>query len=142
MRNLLKIFTSKSEYSKGSWALTLPRTFSLQEEEGDVVTLASDNGFRALQISSYIKDAPVSDNDLFEVSEEMSNARHKLNVTTQGEFKGFATEATDDGNWFRSWFLRCNSTMLFATYVCDVDDRGVEDQLVEEVLSSLTYKRQ
>ncbi|WP_299986136.1 hypothetical protein [uncultured Ruegeria sp.] len=142
MRKILQVFGSNLEFSRGSWALVLPKNCSLLDEDGDVVGFVTDDGFGVLQLSSYIKDDVVSDSDLIEFSEEMGLQPHNLKATVQGDFTGFSIEATNNDTWWRSWCLRCNSTMIFATYNCEIDDRGVEDQLVEELLSSLTYKRQ
>jgi len=136
---LLQVFGSKRQYSGGSWALTLPKNWSRIEEEDYVVSFAAHDGCGALQLSSYIKDEAVSNNDLLDFSEEMGILRSDLKTTRQGEFTGFAVEGSENGMWFRTWYLRCGSTMVFATYNCEADDQGVENRLVDGMLSTLVH---
>jgi hypothetical protein len=54
-----------------------------------------------------------------------------------GDFVGFGIAfGTEDGFW-RQWYLRHGKQMLFVTYHCSVAGRGVEDAVVEMILTTL-----
>ena len=125
-----------------SWSLELPTTVSFVDEVDGVFTFEPDAGFGALQLSSYIKDQTVTDDDLVEFLEGMLGQDQNLIEVMQGEFTGFIVETNEDKSWFRYWFLKCSSTMVLATYNCDFGARGREDRLVDGVLSTLTYSQQ
>lgn len=134
-----QLFKAKSKISRGSWTLVLPNNWSIVDEDGEVVSVAASNGVGVLQLSSYFKDDLVTDSDLVEFAEKSGRQRHNLNAVELGEFTGLAVGELSNNVRVRFWFLRCRSTMLFATYNCEADCKGTEDEEADAILSSLTY---
>lgn len=127
------------QYSKGTWALTISNGFSLVDEDADVISFQTSNGQGVLQISSYLKDGVVNDGDLAEFSEEFTKGQTCLKAVKLGDFVGFATDVMDESWSFKAWFLRCRSTMIFATYTCNLEDKGIEETSAGLVLGTLAY---
>ena len=124
------------DYRGYSWAVTLPDGWrGRPDPECDTFEAQEDIG--ALQISSYRKDEPVMDADLEDFASEHIKSGAKLKRVACGSFTGiYLTYGTDDEYW-RHWYLRYGSTMLYVTYVCPQARRGEEDPAVSAILDSL-----
>ena len=102
------------------------------------VTFANVNGVGALQISAYgSRNKIVTNEDL----EDFSRDDRKENTITEkvsyGQFVGLGIcERTVTGYWRKYW-LRADSVLLFVTYNCNPEGEGIEDHDVDRILHSL-----
>lgn len=120
-----------------TWAVQIPDTW--HETPGDeCVTLQARTFVGALQISSFAKGGPVTDDDLRDFAEEHLVAGARAAEVSLGEFTGIRIAFGADGNFWRQWYLRSGNQMIFATYNCSEAYRGQEDSEVNEILASLT----
>ena len=122
-----------------SWELVLDSSWSAQSDE-ECDTILPNDGVGALQISTARKDGDVSDDDLEDFAENEIGAGAIPTPTQLGAFRGFALTYEADGTHWRRWYLRNGQVALFATYNCNVDDKGKEDLQVDKMLSSLRSK--
>jgi hypothetical protein len=54
-----------------------------------------------------------------------------------GAFTGLAGRFQDDGNQVREWYLDYGKALLYITYICDLEDAGMDDAAIEEILGTL-----
>ena len=59
-----------------------------------------------------------------------------------GDFVGFEIAFNDDERFCRQWYLRNGSQVLFVTYNCDLESRGVEDCPIASALASFVASGQ
>jgi hypothetical protein len=119
-----------------SWSATLPEGWSQSSDE-ECITLEGASPIGALQISSYTKDGPISEQDLAEFAEEhLSAGAHPVQVTF-GDYTGFRVDYGTDDFFCQEWYLRHVDQMLFITYTCPIDSRTLEEPEIFQVLSSL-----
>ena len=123
-------------YDGGTWSLLLPVGWrGRQEDELDQLFGPDDVG--AMTISAAFKDSEVLESDLRDFAAEHLEAGAKASPARCGDFVGFEIAFRDDDAFWRLWYLRNGRQMLFVTYSCDFDARGVEDDAIREALASL-----
>lgn len=119
-----------------TWSLELPDGW--QAEDSDrVVSIVRPKGVGALQISAYLRDEPITDEDLRELAEDHLSGGAVARPVQLGAFVGFQiTFAADDSFWSQ-WYVRHDRQALFITYNCSAADRGPEYDEVKRVLGTL-----
>ena len=126
------------------WEVTLPSGWTgSEEEECADFSSESDDGVGSLQISAYrnAEALAVSDVDLEEmIAEDVLETGAQLEPVELGDFTGFHFSYQADGEYWRTWILRCSRTMLYATYTCEPADQGQEDPPVQQILASLKLR--
>jgi hypothetical protein len=121
-------------YESTDWSLEVPESWG-REPEQDCTTFTHPQGAGAFQVSSYRKDAPVTDEDLREFAGEIP-----LVAVSFGRLTGFRTRFAEDDRFWTKWWLRAGGQMIYVTYNCSLADRGREDAEVRSMMESLTPK--
>ena len=70
---------------------------------------------------------------------QMKYISYRRNITkvALGAFRGFEIGVATKEDCWRLWYLRSGAQGLFVTYNCAPQDLGIEDSIVEEILSTL-----
>jgi hypothetical protein len=121
------------------WEVSLPLGWTGEHEE-ECATFLSHNEVGALQMSAYRKDEELTDADLQEMAAEHVEAGAKLKPVQLGSFTGFYFHFRTEDAYWRWWLLRCNQTHLYATYNCDPDERGKDDEQVDQIMNTLKIR--
>ena len=119
------------------WCLMLPPEWLAQEEEGSVL-ITDQDGIGELAITTLVRqpdDAP--DTKLSEIAQTESPEVSSWAVATFGDFSGITGQFTEEGAVLQEWYLSHGVALLYCTYVCDVEDAGMDMPAVEEILSTL-----
>jgi hypothetical protein len=122
-----------------SWSTSLPTGWTQSSDE-DCVTLTGPNAIGVLQISSFRKNELVSDQDLLDFAEDHLDAGAKPANEAFGAYTGFSIEFSVDDSFWQQWYLRQSGQMLFITYNCPIESRGIESQAITQVLSCLASR--
>ncbi len=118
------------------WQVNLPDGW-IGEQETDSALLYHPDGPGTLQISAVAQSDAVTAADLRAIAAEHLDAGAPSDAVECGDFSGFSLSYGVDEEFWREWYLRCGSTLLFATYNCDLDAEGKEDDIVELILATL-----
>jgi hypothetical protein len=104
-------------------------------------SISSDQGVGALQVSAYKHDdRKVSDRDLYDFSEGEYPSGVEVKINQSGAFRGLQVSFTENGRYWRKWWL-CNDTLLlFVTYNCSVQDQDREATNVDQIIATLKSK--
>lgn len=96
------------------------------------------SGDGSFQLSAYRNEkAHVTEGDLLEFADHhIRNGAPRRDVRL-GDFVGFEITYDAEGLAYREWYLRCRATMIYATFVCDEEERGRHDEEVELSLVTL-----
>ena len=124
-------------YESAWWSVELPSGWLGSDDDG-CVTFGNVNGAGALQISAFGSgDKEVTDEDLEEFSLGDGKVVSSTHRVSYGQFVGLGIrEPTPTGYWRKYW-LRARSVLLFVTYNCKLEDEGLEDHDVDRILRSL-----
>ena len=123
-----------------SWELDLPSDWTAESDD-TCVTLERAGGVGALQISGAQKDGEVTDEDLRDFASERLDAGAVASAAVCGDYFGFSLRYREDSSYWRQWYLRSSQSMLFVTYNCAEESRGVEDAEVDRVVGTLRRRK-
>ncbi|MCX2496411.1 hypothetical protein OQX63_23185 [Pedobacter sp. PF22-3] len=107
------------------------------ETSDDVVSLYEpDNGVGALQLSFYnIDNAPS-----IELSKELESYlgdKHEKIIVKIIDGRAYSDIEDEDGIYWQYWLFLKDTTVIFVSYNCDKSDKGIEDPVVKEIISSI-----
>jgi hypothetical protein len=118
----------------GDWSLLLPAEWSA-ERDGDVILVGDSDGVGCLEISALEKAA----GDDAAAPDSFLDPALDWSPVTCGSFKGSCARFEEDGAALREWVITCGDLLLYLTYSCDLDNRGMDDAAVDELLDTLRY---
>jgi len=125
-----------------SWAVDVPPPWTAHDVE-HCIEITRPEGTGALHISAARKQSPVADPDLRAFAEEEVPSGTSLESASAGDFVGVRAEYVDwrDSRFWKKWWLRSGSLMLYVTYTCARGDEHIEEDDVERILSSLATRQ-
>jgi hypothetical protein len=106
-------------YQTDVWALEQLRGWEAQEQ-AECVTFLKPNGVGALQIGYAMKPGGESPDKV-----------------TCGPFSGLVAKYATGGRFWRKWWLRRTSLLLYITYNCRLEDKGAEAEEADQIIGSL-----
>ena len=119
------------------WCLMLPPEWSAEEEEGSVL-ITDQDGIGELAITTLVREPDDSlDTSLSEIAQTESPEVSSWAAATFGHFSGVTGQLTEEGAVLQEWYLSHGVALLYCTYVCDVEDAGMDMPAVEEILATL-----
>ena len=120
------------------WTMALPpEWWADTEEDGILVGDRDDVG--CIEISTLHKDQGE-----FDLAEATAIARSESSLTltwskvSLGDFAGVTSQFVEEGAAIREWYVARGSMLLFITYSCEEENRGMDDAAVDELLDTLT----
>jgi hypothetical protein len=119
------------------WSVELPDNWSGSRDD-TCATFLADPPVGALQISAASKGTDfVTDDDLKDFAQEYIDAGTKLGRATYGSFSGFYLRYSEGAIYWKHWWLRSRNIIVYATYNTALETKGVEDEAIERILSTL-----
>lgn len=123
------------------WTLAIPPEW-WAESEGDTVLVGDRDDVGVIEISTLHKDeGEFSASEVASIAEEEGD---DWTDVSRGDFRGCIRDAVegaeddvDEDIWLREWYLFCGSMLLYITYSCDLENRGMDDAAVDEILDTL-----
>ena len=119
------------------WTLALPPEWWADSEE-DSILIGDRDDVGCIEISSLHKEQGEFDEQALRdmVAAEAGRALDWRSITL-GEFRGLASSYVEEGAAIREWYVANGALLLFITYSCDEDNRGMDDSAVDELLDTL-----
>ncbi len=119
------------------WCVAIPpEWWAERDEDGIVIGDRDDVG--SIEITTLCQDAPdFSSADIEAIAVENAVAGCVFKASKPGDFAGFETSYREDGAALREWYIAAGSVLLFVTYCCDLENAGMDDAAVNEILDTL-----
>lgn len=124
-------------FGRETWSIEPPAGWSAWHD-AECATMAADPEVGALQISAAFKESDVSHEDLLDFATDHVNSGARPIEVAVGTFEGITFCYGDDESHWQQWYLRDGRQALFVTYNCPADRRGVEDEVVNKALKTLS----
>ena len=122
------------------WILELPEEWQAQQED-DAIVIGDLDGVGEIVISTLQKQAgDVSDGELREYTRELTPSAGAGKPIEVSDARGYYFSFQEGDEALREWYLRCDDLLLLVTYCCDIDNAGMDDGAVDEILSTLYIK--
>ena len=119
------------------WTLALPPEWWADTEE-DSILVGDRDGVGCIEISTLHKDEGVFDEDsILEIARLEGDESQQWQGAILGEFSGLVASFLEEDAAIREWYVANGPMLLFITYSCDQDNRGMDDAAVDELLDTL-----
>ncbi|MEM1403314.1 MAG: hypothetical protein AAGG55_08290 [Pseudomonadota bacterium] len=119
----------------GDWSLLLPEEW-FAEQEDDAIIVGDRDGVGCLEISELRSErGHFTDDEVREIAELGDEG----SSVTAGSFTGLYASFREDDAALREWYLSVEGLMLYVTYSCDLDNQGLDDAVVDEIMGTLRY---
>ena len=119
------------------WQLELPDEWDV-EDDGESLMISDDDGVGSLEISTLkCEGGEVGADDLAAFAEDLLAAKVPHLEVEVGPLSGWLFAYEDEGCWCREWYLAAGDLFVYVTYECDLENRGMDDDVVDEILDGL-----
>jgi len=122
------------------WLIDLPDEWEAEQDE-ETIVIGDEDGVGALEITTLERsDEDVEPADVHELAQALVPSDIAGVPVRINEFSGLYFEYEDEGDAVREWLLRDGALLLLVSYSCDLDNRGFDDDVVDEILETLQAK--
>jgi hypothetical protein len=122
------------------WIIELPDEWEAEQDE-ETILISDEDGVGEIAITTLQKESgPVDDSELRLYTEDIEAQFGKGQMVELSGMSGYYYSYQDDGDALREWYLRGDDLLLLITYSCDLDNAGMDNSAVDEILSTLFIK--
>jgi len=119
------------------WTLALPPEWWGQAED-DSILIGDQDEVGCIEISTLHKEEGAFAQEMVRsIAQQESEQQLDWCSVVLGEFAGVTASYVQEGSAVREWYVVNASLMLFITYSCAEDNRGMDDAAVDEILETL-----
>lgn len=121
------------------WLLDLPEEWEAEQDE-ETIVISDQDGIGTLEITR-LENPPANGGDLQAFAEQWLPDGIRGGEVRAGDFDGLYFKYEDEDDAVREWLLRAGDVYLLVSYACDIDDAGMDDEIVDEILETLSLSR-
>jgi hypothetical protein len=119
------------------WTMALPPEW-WAEAEGDSILVGDRDDVGCIEISTLHKDAgEFSSDDMQQMAKEFNAQGSELRKVDLGDFRGLQSSYVEEESAIREWYVASAGIALFITYSCELENQGMDDAAVNELLDTL-----
>jgi hypothetical protein len=119
------------------WTLAIPPEWWADAEEESILVGDRDE-VGCIEISTLRREEGVFDGDeALRIAQRESEQALDWESVTLGDFSGVVSRYVEEETAVREWYVTNGALLLFITYSCDVDNAGMDDLAVDELLDTL-----
>jgi hypothetical protein len=119
------------------WTMALPPEW-WAEAEGDSILVGDRDEVGCIEISTLQRESGAfSAEEVLALARENAEAALDWDEVEPGDFAGFTASYEEEGVAIREWYVARGPLLLFITYSCDEDNRGMDDAAVDQLLDTL-----
>ena len=119
------------------WTLAIPPEWWAESEEESIL-VGDHDGVGCIEVSTLLKESGEFDPaSVKAVAVEESEQPLSWQSVTLGDFRGVQADYLEQGTAMREWYLADGPVLLFITYSCEEENRGMDDTAVDAILDTL-----
>ncbi len=119
------------------WSMALPPEWWAELEDESVLVGDRDD-VGCLEFTTVHKESGQFDAaEVQGIAESESEQPQDWKPVSLGDFKGITSAFVEEGAAIREWYIANGAQLLFISYSCDEDNRGMDDSAVNEILDTL-----
>ncbi len=119
------------------WTLALPPEWWAQSEEESIL-IGDQDDVGCIEISTLHKEEGVFDQEtVCSIAQAESEQPLDWRALALGEFAGVSSSYVQEETAVREWYVANGALLLFITYSCAEENRGMDDAAVDELLDTL-----
>lgn len=113
------------------WAIQMPEEWLCEQDE-ETIVISDEDEVSSIEVSNIpVEDAAQGDALLSEFVPEGAVQ------TTLAELPALYHELEEDGMFWREWVCVAEKLILIISHGMDLDNKGMDDSIVDEILSTL-----
>ena len=118
------------------WVHSIASELQPHHDWGALISIDSPNDIGKLSLQSY--DAP--DFVSKEILRNMTNVDSSKPIAWQnwGDLSGYQYDYIESDSFYRQWWLAHERTIVFITYICNVEFKDIETDQVNKIVSSIS----
>jgi hypothetical protein len=117
------------------WLLDLPEEWEAEQDE-ETIVISDQDGIGALEITRLEVDA--SSVELQALAAQWLPQGVKGAEVRKGDFDGLYFAYDDEDDAVREWLLCAGEIYLLVSYACDPENAGMDDEVIDEILDTLS----
>ncbi|MEE4146825.1 MAG: hypothetical protein V2I26_18615 [Halieaceae bacterium] len=122
------------------WTMALPPEWWADTEE-DSILVGDRDGVGCIEISTLHKEkGEFSPAEVREIATAESGSDRTWSKVTPGDFSGVQSASVEEDAAIREWYVSNGSMLLYITYSCEEENRGMDDAAVDELLDTLLLR--
>lgn len=119
------------------WTMAIPPEWWADSEE-DSILVGDRDEVGCIELSTLHKDSGEFDaQDISDIARSSSEQALDWTEVVLGEFSGIRATYVEDDVAVREWYVGNGPMLLFITYSCELENRGMDDAAVDELLDTL-----
>jgi hypothetical protein len=119
------------------WTLAIPPEWWAESEE-DSILVGDQDDVGCIEISTLHKEHGIFERDMVQsIAQTESEQPLAWKSVTLGEFVGVSSSYVQEETAVREWYVSNGALLLFITYSCAEENRGMDDAAVDELLDTL-----
>jgi hypothetical protein len=119
------------------WTLALPPEWWAESEEESIL-IGDQDDVGCIEISTLHKEEGVFDQGMVRsIAQAESEQPLDWHTLSLGEFAGVGSSYVQEETAVREWYVANGALLLFITYSCSDENRGMDDAAVDELLDTL-----
>ena len=119
------------------WTMAIPPEWWADSEE-DSILVGDQDEVGCIEISSLHREEGEFDQEMVrEIAQTESEQPLDWQPVKLGEFAGVSSSYVQDVTAIREWYVSNGALLLFITYSCAEENRGMDNAAVDELLDTL-----
>lgn len=119
------------------WTMAIPPEWWADAEE-DSILVGDRDEVGCIEISTMRKEeGDFESGAAKDIAQTESEESMEWQAVTLGEFQGYRSSYVEEGTAVREWYVTHDALLLFITYSCDEENRGMDDAAVDQILDTL-----
>jgi hypothetical protein len=123
------------------WRLGLPDEWIAEQDE-DSILITDRDDVGTIEISHLVVEEGDPQNIEALARDNAEQPGLSWEPCVLGDFDGVETRYREDEASIREWWLQAGSLILFVTYVCEIENEGLDESIVDEILDGLEMIRE
>jgi len=108
------------------------------ESEEDSILVGDHDDVGCIEISTLHKESGEFATDSIEtIARDEAEQSLQWSTVRLGDFCGVSADYQEEGVAIREWYVARGALLLFITYSCEDENRGMDDSAVDEILDTL-----
>jgi len=119
------------------WEMELPEEWDAEQDE-ETILVSDADGVSLIELTALARPGHVNNEDaLADLAQELLAQQIKPDPVTVGAFEGWLFHFTDEEGSYREWYLFHKDFVLLVSHGTDAEHAGWDDDVVDEMLSTL-----
>ena len=122
------------------WLIDLPDEWEAEQDD-ETIVIGDEDGIGALEITTLTREGSDADfNDISGLAKQIVPVDSAGQPVKLADMSGLYFQYQEEGDAVREWLVTDGEILLLITYSCDVENAGLDDGTVDDILDTLGRK--